>query len=36
MKAGICNGESVDFRQKIDELLNLIQGPWGSYGSSIE
>lgn len=36
IKEDICNGQSAGFKQKIDDLLNLIQGPWGSYGNDIE
>ena len=32
----LCLGDYTDFRQKIDELLKMIQGPWGSYGNNVQ
>lgn len=32
----ICIGESLSFRSKIESMLNMIQGPWGSYGNMIQ
>ena len=32
----MCIGNGPSFRGKVEDLLKLIQGPWGSYGNDIQ
>jgi len=31
-----CSGADFGFKGKVQDLLNLLQGKWGAYGSSVQ
>jgi hypothetical protein len=35
-KVQSCTSSDLGFKGKVQDLLKLLQGPWGSYGSGIQ
>lgn len=35
-KEDVCANSGASFRGKVEDLLKLIEGPWGSYGNDIQ